>query len=231
MNNRTEICVLIATAVAVFGVARAQDTPTALSPEYCLVNTPVDAADDAHAISTPEGRKQLATLRATVAHLKTADDALASGFIPNPTGFVKGAGDRGAFGRQFINVARAFDAVLDPSLPEVLAYEDQADGSTKLVDVFHTIPAGPDYTPIVSSLFSGPPYPSPRPSLYGQYFDGPLVQPRTGFVFWGLRVHVGRHNPKGMFHPYNPRISGEYSSYITVLDPLPCWFPDGENSQ
>lgn len=247
MSIRTETRALAAVAAAVFAVACNQDPPTApstaapaaalhpakssaplasaLSAEYCLINTPVDAEDDAHAISTPEGRRQLATLRATVAHLRTADDALASGFVPNPTGFIQGAGDRGAFGRQFINIARAFDNVLDPSLPEVVAYEDQADGSTKFVDVFHTIPAGPGYTPIVSSQFSGPPYPSPRPKLYGRSFDGPLVQASTGFVFWGLRVHVGRHNPKGMFHPYNPRISGEYSTNITILDPLSCWFP------
>jgi hypothetical protein len=67
--------------------------------------------------------------------------------------------------------------------------------------------------------------------MYGHYFDDPLVQPRTGFVSWGLRVHVPCHNPKGMFHPYNPRISGEYSPYVTILDPLPCWFPDGEDPQ
>lgn len=247
MTNRNAVPTMAAAVVAVFAVACARGTPTtpstgtsaaasrpaegpaqaasALSSEYCLVNPPIDAEDDARAIDTPEGRRQLAVLRATVAHLRTADDALASGYIPNRTGFVQGNGNRGAFGRQFIHVARAFDDVLDPSLPEVLAYEDQADGSTKFVNVFHTIPAGPGYTPIVSSEFSGPPYPSPRPELYGRSFDGPLVQPGTGFVFWGLRVHVGRHNPKGLFHPYNPRISGAYSPLITIIDPLLCWFP------
>lgn len=247
MSIRNAVRAGAAAALAVFFVACAQGTPTTpstapstaasprvggppqlaatLSPEYCLINTPLDADDDAHAVSAPEGRRQLSTLRATVAHLRTADDALASGFVPTQTGFLQGAGDRGAFGRQFIEIARAFDNVLDPSLPEVVAYEDQADGSTKFVNVFHTIPAGPGYTPIVSSRFSGPPYPSPRPMLYGRAFDGPLVQPGTGFVFWGLRVHVGRHNPKGMFHPYNPRISGEYSAAITIMDPLACWFP------
>lgn len=250
MSNRNAVPTLAAAAVAVFTVACARSTPTTpstpstfassaaarpaegpaqlaatLSPEYCLVNPPVDADDDAHAIDTPEARRQLATLRATVAHFRTADDALASGFVPNQTGFIQGNGDRGAFGRQFIDIARAFDNVLDPSLPEVLAYEDQADGSTKFVNVFHTIPAGPGYTPIRSSQFSGPPYPSPRPELYGHLFDGPLVQPSTGFVFWGLRVHVGRHNPKGLFHQYNPRISGTYSPLITIIDPLFCWFP------
>lgn len=248
MTSRMELHGLAAAVVAVFAVACAQDAPTApsiaapsaamtsaedpphpvsaLSPEYCLINTPLDPDEDALASASPRARQELATLRATVAHLGTADDALASGFVPNPTGFIRGVGDRGAFGRQFINIGRAFDNVLDPSLPEVVAYEDQADGSTKFVNVFHTIPAGPGYTPIVASEFSGPPYPSPRPKLYGRSFDGPLVQPATGFVFWGLRVHVRRHNPKGMFHPYNPRISGTYSPNITILDPLQCWFPD-----
>ena len=248
MTTRKELHGLAAAVVAVFAVACAPDTPTTpsiaapagattsatdplnpvsmLSPEYCLINTPLEADEDALASANPRARQQLATLRATVAHLRTPDDALASGFVPTATGFIQGAGDRGAFGRQFINIARAFDDVLDPSLPEVVAYEDQADGSTKFVNVFHTIPAGPGYTPILASQFSGPPYPSPRPTLYGRAFDGPLVQPGAGFVFWSLRVHVGRHNPKGMFHPFNPRISGTYSPKITIMDPLPCWFPD-----
>jgi hypothetical protein len=243
MTSRMELHRLAAAVAAVFAVACDQNEPTApsiaapaaaitsaavamLSPEYCLVNTPLDADEDALASADPRARKQLATLRATVPHLRTPDDALASGFVPNATGFIQGAAGRGAFGRQFINIARAFDNVLDPSLPEVVAYEDQADGSTKFVNVFHTIPAGPGYTPIVASQFSGPPYPSPRPELYGRSFDGPLVQPGSGFVFWGLRVHVGRHNPKGMFHPYNPRISGTYSPKITIIDPLLCWFPE-----
>jgi hypothetical protein len=202
------------------------EEPLSLSAEYCLINTPIHANADAHGVSTPEGRRQLAILRATVAHLTSADDALAAGFSPSASGCLQGAGARGAFGRQLIIPARAFDDVLDPSLPEVVAYEDQADGSTKLVNVFHTIPAGPGYTPILASQFSGPPYPSPRPELYGRPFDGPLVQPSTGFVFWGLRVHVGRHNPNGLFHPYNPGVSCEYSPHTTILDPLACWFPE-----
>jgi hypothetical protein len=248
VSSRMQLHGLAAAVVAVVAVACAPDEPTApftaapaaavrsaespsqpasaLSPEYCLINTPLDADDDAHAISTPEGRRQLATLRTTVAHLRSADDALAAGFVPSPSGCLQGAGDRGAFGRQLIIAARAFDNVLDPSLPELVSYEDQADGSTKLVNVFHTIPAGPGYTPILASQFSGPPYPSPRPELYGRAFDGPLVQPSTGFVFWGLRVHLGRHNPNGMFHPYNPRISCEYSAHTTTFDPLPCWSAD-----
>ena len=196
MSSRMELRGLAAAVIAVFAVACAQDAPTtpsiaapaaamstegsphtvsALSPEYCLVNTPLDPREDALASASPSVRQELATLRATVAHLRTADDALASGFVPTLTGFIRGAADRGAFGRQYIDIARAFDNVLDPSLPEVVAYEDQADGSTKFVNVFHTIPAGPDYTPILASQFSGPPYPSPRPTLYGRSFDGPLV--------------------------------------------------------
>ena len=115
----------------------------------------------------------------------------------------------------YINARLASDRNLDVTRPEVLYFEPQKDGTNKLVSVFYTYPLGFE-----------PPFPPP-PSLFGVRFDGPLVQPSTGFVFYGLHVSLFTDNPAGIFHLYNPELTCDFAppGTTSVLELPVCWNP------
>lgn len=78
--------------------------------------------------ATPEVRSALAQTRAAVAPFHRVDAAVAAGYLPAPE-CVEGMGVHHA------DLAAVLDPAVDPSHPEVLVYEPQADGSMRLVAV------------------------------------------------------------------------------------------------
>lgn len=80
--------------------------------------------------------------------------------------------------------------------PEVLLYAPTEDGSMEFLGVEYIVP----WTPGNAS--------SP-PSLLGQVFEfNPNVGPDG---IWALHVWIGRHNPAGIFAPFNPTVSCEWA--------------------
>jgi hypothetical protein len=95
---------------------------------------------------------------------------------------------RGGMGYHWANPALV-DDVYDPLQPEALLYAKDADGNLKLVGVEYIV------------LNMG----QPRPVLGSQPFDiggTPMPMPH-----WSLHVWLYKHNPSGMFEPYNPKVS------------------------
>ena len=75
-------------------------------------------------------------------------------------------------------------------IPELLLYEPEKNGKLRFVGVEYIVP----FTDIPST--------APAPTLLGQRF---AQVPE--FQVWGLHIWVGRHNPSGIFAPWNPKVS------------------------
>jgi len=99
----------------------------------------------------------------------------------------------GGMGIHYVNPQRL--GRLDPTRPDILLYEPGPFGRRELVGV---------------EYFSADKEPgdADRPSLFGQAFDGPMPGHFPGQpAHYDLHVWVWRHNPAGMFAPFNPNVS------------------------
>ena len=165
-----------------------EDHPATLAP---------DASPAAVAISASTA-SQIAALRRLVApfhDFETASHAgwstpitpcLVAGDLPSTPG-------TGAMGFHFGNLAYIQDGgVVDLLQPELLLYEPQKNGKLRFVGVEYIVP------------FTDHPADADPPTLLGQEF-APV--PEAGV--WGLHIYVGRHNPSGIFQPWNPKVTCE----------------------
>jgi hypothetical protein len=113
--------------------------------------------------------------------------------IPNLDGSLCFKSREGAMGFHYANTALIEDGVVDPRRPEALLFEPRRNGKLELVGVEYIVPI---------ALWNKP----KPPRLYGREF--PEV---AGFGVYGLHVWIEEWNPKGLFAPYNPRVSCKYA--------------------
>ncbi len=92
------------------------------------------------------------------------------------------------------------DATIDWLKPEIVIYEPEADGSLQLVSV--------EYLVFEAAGIGKP------PEFHGHEFTYMVDNPTTpldeahGFeAHYDLHVWLYRHNPRGMFAPWNPAVS------------------------
>jgi len=106
--------------------------------------------------------------------------------------------DEGAMGIHYPNGQLIGDGALDAAQPEILIYEER-NGRLRLLgveylvlyDLWHETNAGP-------------------PILMGQHFNYAGSPNRYGLpAYYQLHVWAWRHNPRGMFANWNPRVSCE----------------------
>jgi hypothetical protein len=106
--------------------------------------------------------------------------------------------DEGAMGIHYPNGALIGDGALDAAHPEILIYE-QRNGRLRLLgveylvlyDAWHAVNTAP-------------------PILMGQHFNYAGSPNRYGLpAYYQLHVWAWRHNPKGTFTNWNPRVSCE----------------------
>jgi hypothetical protein len=167
------------------------DRPGALAPESTT------AAHTAPSFSA-SAASQIAQLRRLVApfhDFKAASDAgwsapitpcLVAADLPSQPG-------SGAMGLHFGNLAYIQDGgVVDLLQPELLLYEPEKNGKLRFVGVEYIVP------------FADHPATDPAPTLLGHEFS---QVPEFGV--WGFHIYVGRHNPSGIFAPWNPKVSCE----------------------
>ncbi len=104
----------------------------------------------------------------------------------------------GGMGYHFLNPALASDTRVDPRRPELLVYEPKRGGGLRLGAVeWFVVDADGDVNTD-----------DDRPSVLGQPFDGPLPGHDAGMpVHYELHAWVWKHNPTGVFSPWNPRVS------------------------
>ena len=159
------------------------------------------APDGLAALATPAtanaaAASQIAQLRRLVApfhDFQKASDAgwstpitpcLKSGDLPSTPGV-------GAMGLHYGNLAYIQDGgVVNLVQPELLLYEPDQNGKLRFVGVEYIVP------------FADHPATSAPPTLLGQAF---AQVPEFGV--WGLHIYVGRHNPSGIYAPWNPKVS------------------------
>jgi hypothetical protein len=142
----------------------------------------------------------LATARSATAQYHRIEVATAEGytFVAPCHYSAAGLGGRGAIRRN----PAITDGVLDASRPEILFYEPQADGSMRLVGIGFIVLAAP-----WDAAHAQP------PTLEGQPFiDRRVVVPGGPPPHYALWVSLWRHNPAGMFAPFNPNVSCEFAT-------------------
>jgi hypothetical protein len=178
---------LVALATALAGCAAEPVAPTA-ADSHLGHGTPRFATGVADA----EGAL-LAQVRQATARFHRIEVAFAEGYIQGSPCEVTAAGGMGAHFRKNALI----DGVIDPSHPEILQYEPQQDGEWRLVGVEFLIRAS-DWDP----FNSGP------PTFAGQTFEDRRAPGSAGppFPNYGLHMWVWRHNPNGLFTPWNPKV-------------------------
>jgi hypothetical protein len=153
---------------------------------------------------SPELNRQLAELRRATARFHDIDAARDAGYtvLFDPDGDGPGSAclshpTEGAMGEHFVHPDLLFDGgALDIARPEALIYEPLRNGKYRLVAVEYVVP------------FSDAPYPGPAPMLLGEDF---MPNDNPGFQLWALHVWVWQPNPSGLFAPWNPRVSCQYT--------------------
>jgi hypothetical protein len=107
--------------------------------------------------------------------------------------------DAGAMGLHYANTSLVFDDELDPTRPEIVIYEPQADGRLRLV--------GADFLILASAWHATHPA-TETPQIMGQLlhlFESPN---RFGLpAFYTLHVWAWKYNPNGMFVNWHANVS------------------------
>ena len=132
-----------------------------------------------------ESFRQFGYARAATAKYHDVGKALADGFS-NTQQCVEVPG-LGAMGIHFVNFERVANPNVNVTEPEALLYVPDEEGELRLVGVEYIVRAQPN---------------SSAPTLFEREFDfdGQRNQ-------WALHVWLWRHNPSGMFAPFNPKLS------------------------
>jgi hypothetical protein len=147
-----------------------------------------------------EGIQELLALRQATEPFVNIDAAVTAGWpedltgcLDFPDGYLNDSS--GAMGHHFINLSVFRDGgALDPTKPEALLYETQADGSLRLTGVEFIIPE--------SDLSRD----ADPPVLFGKEM---LFHPQ--FESWAHHVWLWRDNPYGLFADVNPDVSCEFA--------------------
>lgn len=165
---------------------------TALTAACDQSPTPLalEEAAFSHSIShmrTEDLNKQLAALRQATAPFHNFDKAVEEGYEAQitPCWYHR---ELGAQGYHYAN-PELIDATVALLQPEILMYEPQKNGRLRLVGVEYIVP--------VEAWQSESP-----PMLLGQEFHRHPVLP-----IYALHVWLWRHNPRGMFADWNPKVS------------------------
>jgi hypothetical protein len=151
-------------------------------------------------------QEELSAAREATAQYHKESNALEDGFLPDPV-CVQEPG-LGGMGIHYENPGRMGDILVDPVRPELLLYEPQPNGKKRLVALEY-------YAPVLSNgqpWFGGPNDPppvidNPAPMLFGHTFDGPMPGHHPQMPWhYDLHVWAWRHNPVGLFTPFNPKV-------------------------
>jgi hypothetical protein len=135
---------------------------------------------------------QLSALREATARFHDPDTALREGYTPFGGCF---SDPSGAMGFHYSNAELIEDPHIDPLHPELLLYEQQDDGSLRLVGVEYLT---------FQAAWHGAGH-RRAPALYGQRFH--LNPTLLSEPFYLLHVWAWKHNPSGIFEDWNPRVT------------------------
>ncbi|MFO7550425.1 MAG: hypothetical protein R6W80_03390 [Haliea sp.] len=141
-----------------------------------------------------EVRAQLEQLRKVVVGFHSYDVARAAGWDEAISPCVEDlTNGTGGMGFHIANMSELGNGTVSLLRPEALMYAPMADGSMEFLGVEYIVPDP-------AMALSDP------PELLGQTF---AYNPELGI--WALHVWLERHNPLGLFAPYNPTVSCEFA--------------------
>ena len=104
----------------------------------------------------------------------------------------------GAMGIHYANGALFGNPAANAATPEVLVYEPQANGRLRLVALEYVV---------LQAAWAEAGNTAP-PSLFGQQFTAVGSENRYGLPpYYALHAWIWKHNPRGMFDDWNPRVS------------------------
>jgi hypothetical protein len=116
-------------------------------------------------------------------------DAAGIACIDNP-----GAGGMGV---HFASLGQVLDPAVDAANPEALVYEPESNGRLRLVAAEYIV-----FQAAWDAVNSSP------PALFGHEFELNGSPNRYGLPpFYELHAWIWKHNPRGMFDDWNPRVS------------------------
>jgi hypothetical protein len=148
-------------------------------------------------MSAESVEQDLATLRRVTASFHDIETAKLAGWSAQITACM--ASPDGGMGFHYGNVG-LIDGLVRVDQPELLLYEPEKNGTMRLVAVEYIIPYA------AHSRSSEPPV------LFGQQFTQ-----NDAFQLWGLHAWVWKHNPSGMFAPWNPTVTCEHTTDVAAM--------------
>lgn len=184
--HRSNLTRLALVATFVVGAA-CQDPAPAPSVAAQLHSGHAASSKGEPAAVSGEVQRQVARLRALTAGFHQFDAAVAAGWNTKITECFSNP-ELGAMGYHYGNTAY-IDGAVDALQPELLLYEPQKNGKLRLVAVEYIVP----FTAWTASE---------PPQLYGQAFHR-----NEAFGIWALHVWHERHNSRGMFADWNPKVT------------------------
>jgi hypothetical protein len=128
-----------------------------------------------------------------------------------PTKFEGGGGEMTE-----LSYPKLQDGKVDPLKPEGLIYEQGAGGAFTLAGVVYMVPATPE---------------TPRPSLFGRPFDGPIHAEKAtplqhvNITVYELHAWLWKENPDGVHTRMNPKLPCNFDSYEVRAVPAPFSAP------
>lgn len=179
--NRSSVLLIAAAALIATGCGDAEPVGAGAAQlhAHSMSATPVALSADA--------AKDVARLRALTARFHRFDVAVAEGWSAKITECFADP-SQGGMGFHYGN-PKYINGMVDVLEPELLLYEPQKNGSMRLVAVEYIVP----FTAWTASE---------PPRLYGQSFHR-----NEAFGIWALHVWHERHNPRGMFMDWNPKVT------------------------
>lgn len=143
---------------------------------------------------TPE----LRLAKGATARFNSVEEARAAGYARPAEGRRACADAKpGGMGIHFENPTLMKTPGLDVRRPEVLVYEKAAAGALRLVALEY----------FKSDADQDVHTQGDRPTLFGRAFDGPLPGRHRGIgAHYELHVWLWKHNPSGLFSPWNPNL-------------------------
>lgn len=189
-------------AASIFTLASCVDRPAPVAPEAAARNGVHDHPQNARRGQlenlTAAQNRIVAEIRRSTARFHRIDVALAEGYAQASPCVSSPAGGMG----HHYDKRPLVDGRVDPSNPEVLLYEPQADGSLRLVAVEFIVPAAA-WDPLHDS----------PPMLGNRTFDDGRAMNIGGppFPHYQLHVWLWRNNPEGMYARFNPTVGCEHA--------------------
>lgn len=180
----------------------------ALAGAGCEEAVPTDLDAEARAVLDTDGntgrldpavRDQLEELRNATASYHDIRNAEADGWDARFPPECLTHAELGGMGYHLLNPS-LLDGETTVEQPEFMVYEPGPGGQMKLVSVEYVIP------------FDVRPADGEPPTLFGREFHA-----NDTYGVWAFHVWIWRHNPRGIFEDWNPKVSCEHADDVRTF--------------